>query len=92
MSDEPLKPDFTPPAESQLPQGTQEFLSSLEAVYTTVEALFAPYMKHPGVARNFDQVILKLREAGLWVNDTMNMVMNPQLFQPENPDAPSSEG
>lgn len=75
-------PAINPPAQDGLPQGASEFLVALKATYSTAEALFMPYLKHPGVARNFDQVILKLREAGMWVSDTMNMLAHPRLFAP----------
>ena len=95
MTDE-TKPDLAPPAADELPQGAQAFIAALSATYEAVGELFAPYQRHPGIARSYDQVMIKLREAGLWVNDSLNMMLNPKLFQapkpPEGEDAPTAEG
>ena len=85
MSEE-IKPE-TPPAENELPQGAMAFIESHRASYAAVSELFAPYVqKHPGIARNFEQVMAKMRETGFWVNDALNMMMRPEL-QPEQPNA-----
>jgi len=85
MNDEQIKPDFTPPRENELPQGARAFLQALEASYKAVEELFAPYLQHPGLGRNFDNVLVKLREAGMWVNDSLNMIQHPELFRLAEP-------
>ena len=94
MTDE-AKPDFTPPAADELPQGAQAFIAAQNASYQALGELFAPFMQHPGIARNFDQAMSKMREVGFWVNDAMNMMLHPELFQApkqEGEDAPPAEG
>jgi len=43
------------------------------------------------VGRNFEQTMFKLREAGMWTNDALTMIMNPQMFQVAKPEQPESE-
>ena len=90
------KPEFTPPAVDELPQGAQSFIAAQNASYQALGELFAPFMQHPGIARNFDQAMSKMREVGFWVNDAMNMMLHPELFQAppakESEDAPPAEG
>ena len=89
MSDDIIKPDFTPipPAEQELPQGAQAFIQSLEATYNAVAEFYAPYLeKMPGLGRNFEATMTKLREAGMWFNDALQIVTNPQLFAPKKPE------
>lgn len=91
-----VKPDFTPPTKDELPQGAQSFIAAQNASYQALGELFAPFMQHPGIARNFDQAMSKMREVGFWVNDAMNMMLHPELFQAppakESEDAPPAEG
>ena len=64
-----------PPTENELPQGAQAFIAAHQASYNAVAELFAPYVeRNPGMARNFEQVMIKLREAGFWVNDALNLI------------------
>jgi len=82
MSDETNPtPDFTPPPREELPQGAQAFLEAHSASYQAVGELFAPYMQQPGIARNFDQVMIKLREVGFWVQEALTMITRPELFR-----------
>ena len=91
-----VNPDFTPPTKEELPQGAQSFIAAQNASYQALGELFAPFMQHPGIARNFDQAMSKMREVGFWVNDAMNMMLRPELFQAppakEGADAPPAEG
>lgn len=94
MSDDQIKPDFTlkPPTEQELPQGAQAFIQALESAYNAVGELYAPYVERmPAVGRNFEQTMTKLREAGMWTNDALTMIMNPQMFQVAKPEQPESE-
>ncbi len=87
--------DLNPPTKEELPQGAQAFIAAQEASYQALGELFAPYMDHPGIGRNFDQAMAKMREVGFWVNDAMNMMLRPELFQApkqEGADAPPAEG
>ena len=88
--------DLKPPTKDELPQGAQAFIAAQNASYQALGELFAPFMQHPGIARNFDQAMAKMREVGFWVNDAMNMMLRPELFQAppakEGEDAPPAEG
>ena len=58
----------------------------------SVGELYAPYVERmPAVRRNFEQTMIKLREAGMWTNDALTMIMNPQMFQVAKPEQPESE-
>ena len=88
MSEESPDPKFVPPAQAELPQGAKAFIEAQEAAYEALSELFAPYVqKHGGLARNFEHVMAKMRETGFWVNDSINMMMNPQLFKAAAPEA-----
>lgn len=94
MSDDQIKPDFTPkpPTLQDLPQGAQAFIQALESAYNAVGELYAPYVERmPAVGRNFEQTMIKLREAGMWTNDALTMIMNPQMFQAPQAPEPESE-
>ena len=94
MTDE-TNPQLTPPTQDGLPQGANAFLEAHSACYSAVSELFAPYMSHPGVAHKFNQALIKLEEAGQWVNSAINMMLHPELFQlpkQESEDAPPAEG
>ena len=94
MSDDQIKPDFAPkpPTAQELPQGAQAFIQALEAAYNAVGELYAPYVERmPAVGRNFEQTMFKLREAGMWTNDALTMIMNPQMCQGAKPEQPESE-
>ena len=92
-------PDFNPksvPERQDLPQGANEFLEALGQAFEAVNELFMPYIsRHPGLYENFKQVRIKLSEAGFWVNDSMNALLNPEILkagmvQEESEDAPQA--
>lgn len=88
MSEDNPNPQFVPPAQAELPQGAKAFIEAQEAAYEALAELFSPYVqKHGGLARNFEHVMAKMRETGFWVNDSINMMMNPQLFKAAAPEA-----
>ena len=81
-----------PPAQNELPQGAQAFLQAHKACYDAIQELFAPYVqRHPGVARNFEQVMAKMREVGFWTNDALNMMMRPELQPAAEKGKPDAE-
>ena len=85
---EPINPE-TPPSENELPQGAQATMDAFHQLFDSVGELFAPFaQRHAGIARDFEQVMVKLREAGFWVQDAVNMMMRPDLFRVE----PEAEG
>lgn len=97
MSDDQIKPDFTskPPTLQDLPQGVDAFLAALKMAHEANGEVFAPYAeKMPWLRTQFEQIQIKLKEAGMWMNDALNMITNPQMFQapkPESEDAPPQE-
>ena len=76
----------SPPTESDLPQGAKEFLECHRLMFEAANALFAPYLgRHQGISGNYAKVIEKLREAGMWANDALNMAMHPEMFAEPKP-------
>ena len=87
MSEERPDLKLVPPAQAELPQGAKAFIEAQEAAYEALAELFSPYVqKHGGLARNFEHVMAKMRETGFWVNDSINMMMNPQLCKAGGPE------
>ena len=89
MSEDVIRPDFkvVPPTTDNLPQGVEAFLEAHKAVFAAADALFAPFLgKHAGIAEDYMQAITKLREAGMWVSDAVNMMLNPEMFRDPNED------
>lgn len=92
MSDETTSPDFTPkpPSAQDLPQGVDAFLAALKMAHEANGEVFAPYAeKMPWLHDQFNQIRWKLQEAGMWMNDALNMITNPQMFKA--PDGEESE-
>ena len=92
MSEERPDPKFVPPAQAELPQGAKAFIEAQEAAYEALAELFSPYVqKHGGLARNFEHVMAKMRETGFWVNDSINMMMRPELQPAAEKGKPDAE-
>ena len=89
----PGEPAFEPPTESDLPQGATAFVNALFMAHQSSREVFLPYLeKMPWLRLQFDQIHLKLKEAGMWMNDAINMVLHPDLFRPVSEDEEDSEG
>lgn len=83
-----VESDFAAPAQNELPQGANEFIQAHGALYGAIEQLFLPYLdRHAGIARNFEQVMIRMREVGMWTQDAINMMLNPKMFEQPAPEA-----
>jgi len=78
-----------PPKQSELPQGAEEFLQAHRTMHEALFALCAPFLnKHPGIHGNYAQMAEKLKEIGFYANDTITMILRPDLFPMPEPAAP----
>lgn len=84
-----IKPIEVPAAQIQ---GTEQFIDAHKALFASVQQLFAPYLgKHRAITGNYFRVVDKLREAGFWVNDALNMANHPEMFREDEPASQEQE-
>ena len=83
------------PDEKDLPQGSDAFLAAHRASHEAAFELHAPFLnKHPGIHSNYLEINKLLKVVGFYMNDSISMIMNPDLFpvpEQEQDDAPQSD-
>ena len=80
-----------PPHESNLPQGTNEFLEAHRALYEAIFSVSAPYMQHPKVMNNFHQMRERLDVIGFYMNDSLAVITHPELYPVPKAPQPADE-
>ena len=84
------------PDEKDLPQGSDAFLQAHKASHEAAFELHAPFLnQHPGIHSNYMEITKLLKMVGFYMNDSITMIMNPDLYpmpkQEEPDDAPQAE-
>lgn len=65
----------------ELPQGVQAYMQSLQALYDAVFEIHAPFLnRHPGIHDCYNEAVRKIREARLYIQESVNMIQHPELY------------
>ncbi len=89
MKDNIINIEPTAPEQKELPQGTDAFINASKAMHEALYGIHAPFLnRHPGIHGNYIETTKLAKMIGFYVQDSINMIMNPELYPvPEEQDA-----